>query len=212
MRPPSVRPEEGAVPIPGAGDLVDEVVAYLEAQPTAPEGPVGPGRGRPPGRRILVPVSGGKGRETGGAALDVAAELALALDEGVRVLHVRERQACRGVRYYLESREEAVALVDEAVRRVRLQGVPATGVIRKASGLRVAEAILLDAAEAQARTVVIGARPHGLLSALLFGSVSLAVARQASCPVMIVHPHRPAGGRPARLGGPGRPGQRLPAG
>jgi nucleotide-binding universal stress UspA family protein len=50
--------------------------------------------------------------------------------------------------------------------------------------------VLLDACDG-AVMLVVGSRGHGGFAGLLLGSVSANVAEHASCPVFIVHGHRP---------------------
>jgi nucleotide-binding universal stress UspA family protein len=53
--------------------------------------------------------------------------------------------------------------------------------------------VLIDASR-DADLLVVGSRGHGRLSGLLLGSVSQRVMAHATCPVVIVHGHRPATG------------------
>lgn len=47
----------------------------------------------------------------------------------------------------------------------------------------------------QAATVVVGSRGRGPVKRLVLGSVSVAVARHASCPVVVIRPHDPGAAR-----------------
>ena len=86
--------------------------------------------------------------------------------------------------------------------------------------LRVADPrdVLVGVSE-DAAMVVVGSRGRGPTRTLPLGSVSLAVTRRASCPVVVVRPHHPGRVRHGILvaadGSPGvhpHPGLRLPAG
>ncbi len=50
--------------------------------------------------------------------------------------------------------------------------------------------VLLDLSE-HASALVLGSRGRGRLTSLLLGSVSIAIARHASCPAIVVRPHHP---------------------
>lgn len=132
---------------------------------------------------LLVPYSGSR---TADSALDVAAEWAHALFANVWVLYVRLWDTCRGGHYYVETRPEARAVAQAAVRQLRLRGVAASTVVRDADRERVAGAILGEADVVDARLIVLGTRSRGTLGRALLGSTSAAVARRATRPLILV--------------------------
>ena len=132
---------------------------------------------------LLFPYSGSR---TADAALDVAAEWAHALFADVWVLYVRTWDTYRGGHYYVETRPEAHAVAQAAMRLLRLRGVPASGVVRDADRERVAGAILAEADAVDARLIVLGTRSRGVLGRTLLGSTSAAVARRATRPMILV--------------------------
>ncbi|MEU8677740.1 universal stress protein [Streptomyces sp. NPDC048560] len=94
------------------------------------------------------------------------------------------------------ARGKADALLGSAVKRAHLRNpeVKATVEVVDAGPVR---ALLQGGHNASA--LVVGARGHGALEGLLLGSVSLAVAGRALCPVVVVR-----GGTPAAAVRPGR--------
>jgi nucleotide-binding universal stress UspA family protein len=133
--------------------------------------------------RILFPYSGSPTDE---AALDVAAEWAVALRASAWVLYVRPWDTSRGGHYFVETRAEARAVTTEAVVRLRARGVSASGVVRSADRGRIAHAILAEADALDVRMIVLGTRARGVLGAALLGSTSRTVARRAARPVVLV--------------------------
>jgi nucleotide-binding universal stress UspA family protein len=132
---------------------------------------------------LLFPYSGSP---TADAALNVAADWAHALVADVWVLYVRPWDTCRGGHYYVETRYEARAVAQAAMRRLRLRGVPASGVVRDADRELVAGAILAEADAVDARLIVLGTRSRGVVGRALLGSTSAAVARRATRPLIVV--------------------------
>ena len=83
---------------------------------------------------------------------------------------------------------EGKALLEEQAGQVRERhpDLSVTSLLRT----RDARQALLDAAD-RASLVVIGSRGRGPVRSLLLGSVGVAVATHATCPVVVVRPHHP---------------------
>lgn len=84
----------------------------------------------------------------------------------------------------LRSPEEDEALA-HAAELARERGVPYT--LRLVSGFDV-ETIVATADEIDAELIVIGSNRHGAIGTALLGSVSMALLRSATRPVVVVHP------------------------
>jgi nucleotide-binding universal stress UspA family protein len=81
-------------------------------------------------------------------------------------------------------RTHAEAALHDAISRGEAAGVIVT--TRLATG-DPAEQICSYAGEIGAKLIAVGTRGYGAVTALLLGSVSDAVIRQAPCPVLVVH-------------------------
>jgi nucleotide-binding universal stress UspA family protein len=91
-------------------------------------------------------------------------------------------------------RTHAEITLTAAVEQAEKAGVPI--ITRLATG-DPAESICAYAAEIDARLIAVGSRGHGTVAALLLGSVSQAIVRQARCPVLVVRdPLRPRAEHP----------------
>ena len=142
-------------------------------------------------RVLLVATDGSL---AAGAALDEAIALAAETGDGIAAITVwRALQGDFGLAYpsaamlddLLDAeRKHAEATLGDAVARAKAAGVHIT--TRLATG-DPAEQICGYADEIGARLIAIGTRGHGTVAALLLGSVSNAVIRGASCPVLVVH-------------------------
>ena len=121
------------------------------------------------------------------AALDAAAQLALAAGAAVHVLHVR-REIPTGPITAAEYEESgpAMALVDEAVQSLRDRGVKATGEVHELRSGPLGEAIVAAASACHASLLVIGCRCHHDLGALAFARTAEHVVHHAPCPVLLV--------------------------
>jgi nucleotide-binding universal stress UspA family protein len=150
-------------------------------------------------------VVGVDGSEESRHALDWAADEAVRRDVPLRIVHgwMWMPYGVAGVPMVSEDRHQlAVAedMLDEAGARVR-ERAPQLEFTTKLDH-RVAAPLLIDESK-QAQLVVVGSRGHGGFVGLLLGSVSLVVAAQALCPVVVVRklPDRAGepGGRPEIL-------------
>jgi nucleotide-binding universal stress UspA family protein len=142
--------------------------------------------------RILVPIDGSR---YSARALEVAIDLARALDADLIVLHVvdlaRVAMMSGGQAQLIpgsleELQIEGRRVADEAVARA-MPTVRASA--RIVQGAPV-ELILQIAAETSPRFIVIGTHGRTGFNRALMGSVAEGVARRAPVPVMIVPPER----------------------
>jgi nucleotide-binding universal stress UspA family protein len=158
---------------------------------------------------ILVATDGSA---AAGVALDEAIALAAETGEELAAVTVwRALQGDFGIAYpsaamltdLLDAeRTHAEATLADAVSRAADAGVPLRS--RLATG-DPADRICAYAREIGARLIAIGSRGHGTVAALLLGSVSNAVVRNAPCPVLVVRePDRRRERSPAQR--PQRPG------
>ena len=141
-------------------------------------------------RLILVATDGSRAAS---AALDASISLAAETGDGIAAITVwRALQGDFGLAYpstamlneLLDAeRTHAEATLSDAAVRAEEAGVRL--MTRLATG-DPAERICAYAEEIDARLIAIGTRGHGSVASLLLGSVSNAVIRGASCPVLVV--------------------------
>lgn len=137
-------------------------------------------------RNILLVTDGSAPAER---AADFAASLAVRYGARVTVLH-----AFTPVPGYLgepnysqvlhETLKEANSLVDDVAKRLHEMG--ATDVEKEVIEGPAANAILSVAETRKPDLLVMGARGLGTWQGVILGSVSMAVAQRAECPVLIV--------------------------
>jgi len=108
-----------------------------------------------------------------------------------RVLHVVEHVTVMGGPV-IETPEEAVALVDEAVFSLRMAGVGASGTVRHGRVNRIATVLLDGAASWQADTVVLSGRRTRGWRAISGRGVREQVLRRSSIPTTLVTSPAPA--------------------
>jgi len=141
-------------------------------------------------RTILVATDGSKAAT---AALDAAIGLAAETgDEIVAVTVWRALQGDYGLAHpsavvlddlLTAEREHAEAALDDATARAAAAGVRIR--TRLATGDPARE-ICAYARTVDARLIAVGTRGYGSVASLLLGSVSNAIIRHASCPVMVI--------------------------
>jgi nucleotide-binding universal stress UspA family protein len=91
-------------------------------------------------------------------------------------------------RFYLQSSEEATALLATGLTLVWDRGVEASGIVVDAERSKIATAIVAEAAAWSADVIVMTQRPRKFFNLSLWDKVSREVMRATDCPVMIVHP------------------------
>lgn len=164
--------------------LIEEVSRFL-AEQDARGSDDGTPSASPP--RILLPYTDSSRAET---ALEAVVGLSSVLSAEVWVLHIREWDLGMGRRWFLESREEAVAVTRRALDRLHGEGVHARGVVRQAACSRVAEEIADKADELRAIAIVLGARRRRLIPWLFLPSLSRRVSHLAHCPLILARCER----------------------
>ncbi|GGL92337.1 universal stress protein [Streptomyces fumigatiscleroticus] len=133
-------------------------------------------------RRILVAVDPSPTRHS---AVRLAGEMARLTGAKVRVLHVAPSTATIAAVVSLEDDAEAKAVLDEAVTRLRDEGVDAEGTVANALTTQIATTISSAAEEWQADLVVLSPHHRGSLEALFNPRVSDAVAHTSRTAVLL---------------------------
>jgi nucleotide-binding universal stress UspA family protein len=87
----------------------------------------------------------------------------------------------------LERNDEAQALVDRAVARLKTQGVTVTGRVLHAKTRDVARAIIEAADDGGADMIIVGRRGLSSFTAMIVGSVSNKLIHVARVPVLVAH-------------------------
>jgi len=146
----------------------------------------GAGGGGLPFQRICVPVGPG-GQED--RTLAAAASLGAATGGRLRVVHVRMWDPAvhgGGGRFYLETSQEATAVLERALASVWARGVAASGVVVDAPRQRLTRSIAVQARAWRAEVLVVARRPRTALGALFFGGLPEKLMREAGCPVLVL--------------------------
>lgn len=150
----------------------------------------GSGGGGLPFQRICVPV-GPDGQED--KTLAAAASFCAVTGGRLRVVHVRMWDpAVRGGggRFYLETSQEATAVLERALASVWARGVAASGVVVDAPRQRLTRAIAVQARAWRAEVLVVARRPRTALGALFFGGLPEKLMREAGCTVLVLRQRR----------------------
>ena len=135
-------------------------------------------------KNILVAYDGSK---CGKKALDQAIEMAGACGSTLHLVHVvavNDEYMAMGVGLEEKLSKEAVALVDQAMKKIKKAGVKSDSVIVHEE--QPYRAIIAEAAKRKADLIVLGTHGRTGLPKILLGSVAQRVIGHASCPVLVV--------------------------
>lgn len=143
--------------------------------------------------QILCPIDGSPTSERG---MTEAAAVAKAMGASVRFFHVVDLQpallgtegAAVAMGALDELKKHGQKIVDAALKFAADQGIAATAGSVEAVGSRVSEAIIEEAVNCKADLIVIGSHGRRGVRRMLLGSDAEAIARQAPCAVLLVHP------------------------
>ena len=150
----------------------------------------GSGGGGLPFQRICVAV-GPDGQED--KTLAAAASFCAAAGGRLRVVHVRMWDPAvhgGGGRFYLETSQEATAVLERALASVWARGVAASGVVVDAPRQRLTRSIAVQARAWRAEVLVVARRPRTALGALFFGGLPEKLMREAGCTVLVLRQRR----------------------
>ncbi len=149
--------------------------------------------------RILVPVDGS---ETSTLGLREAIKLAREQQARLRIVHVVSEPIGLppdGLGFYASSlyetlQESGKAIVKDAEKTARDQGVQAETVVLEAAGQPAGDVIVQQASEWPADLIVIGTHGRRGMRRLVLGSDAEHIVRLAPVPVLLVrHPGRTSG-------------------
>ncbi|ROO89962.1 putative MFS family arabinose efflux permease [Actinocorallia herbida] len=153
--------------------------------------PVGPalepvGGSAGPGA-VIVAVGAGEGAAS---VVDAAAAVARGTGAALEVVHVRETAVIEEQAIEPEDAESARAAVRRHLDRLSAAGIAATGQVLTSVGDHAAagRALARHAADAGARAVALGRSGRGPLVQFAEGGFTAAVAREATCDVLLVDP------------------------
>ena len=137
--------------------------------------------------KVLVAIDGSPYTES---ALAAAGGLAAKAGCAMEVVHVHEHDSApsrAGTAPDLEGGDEAQALVDGAVARLKAEGATVTGRLLHAQTRDVARVIMEAADDGGADMIIVGRRGLSSFTAMLVGSVSNKLIHVARVPVMVAH-------------------------
>ncbi|MFU8874074.1 universal stress protein [Micromonospora sp. SL4-19] len=142
---------------------------------------------------VLVGVDGS---EPASLAVRLAADEAVRRGTDLVLVHVRPPERAGAVpQEAAESasagQAESAELLAGAAAQVRADH-PVLTVVERPVRATSPEQALIEAS-GEAALVVVGSRGRGGFAGLLLGSVSQALVQHAHCPVLVAHPHEPAG-------------------
>ncbi|WP_328327618.1 universal stress protein [Streptomyces sp. NBC_01020] len=146
---------------------------------------------------VVVGVDGSKGSLQ---AVDWAAAEAERSNRALRIVHASLWEHYEGIRPEISAdRPSEQVFAENLVATAQKRATHLAPGIEVSTEVRAEEAVsaLLEEGT-EAALLVLGPRGHGPIAAMLLGSVSLAVAARARCPVVVTRGeplHRPTGGR-----------------
>jgi len=134
--------------------------------------------------KLLVAVDRSDAAER---VVKAAREMALLSDGEVWLLHVREKEVMpRGGSFEIETEQEALSVVERAVRELNDAGIKTHYEVRSAIYGHAAGAIVTAAQDHDAGIIVMGSRGRSDLVGLVLGSTAHKVIHFTDRPVLVV--------------------------
>lgn len=139
-------------------------------------------------KSILAAVDGSA---HGAAVLEATASLAKLTGAAAHVIHIRPSQVISGgltsTVVPTEEGDESRRVVEEALARLRAEGITADGEVDEGLREDLAAILVERAGQIGADLIAVGPGHYSGIAALLHPSVSRGVARQAQVSVLLVH-------------------------
>ncbi|HEY7986206.1 MAG TPA: universal stress protein [Methylophilaceae bacterium] len=137
-------------------------------------------------RNILCPIDGSP---TSSAGMREAITLAKALKSRVRFIYVLDMliyATAPGLDMTEQIRASGQAILDKAIEKAAIAGVDASSQILETSGMSVSDAILDEAKNWKAQTIVMGTHGRHGVTHLVMGSDAENVVKSSTVPVLVV--------------------------
>jgi nucleotide-binding universal stress UspA family protein len=139
---------------------------------------------RVPALHLLVPV--GSEQDDSTALFWAAADLANRLSLQVTILHCREWDLAKGVKYFMETQEEATSIITSATKWFSALNIQVHGVLCDVERGSIGKAIAATSIDYHADSILVGLRQKRRLLPGLMGSTVAQVERLVDCPVIII--------------------------
>ncbi len=141
-----------------------------------------------PALHLLVPV--GSTQDDSAALFWAAADLANRLELQVTILHCREWDLAKGVKYFMETKDEATSIITSAMKWFSALNIPAQGVLCDVERGSIGKAIDTTSTDYHIDSVMVGLRHKRRLLPGLMGSTVTQVERLVNCPVIVIKLNR----------------------
>ena len=184
-----------AIPVLASGHRLVAEAERAQVEPVATGStPTTSGAAEAPGRPVIAAVDGG---EASRAIVDRAAELAASAGAPLEIVHVIETDVVEELAVSPIPEDEASERMAAALQRVSATGLTAFAASLRSVGdhARVGAALRAHAEQVDARAVVVGRSPDGLLARLLDADLAGELRRDGGPEVVLVgaEPDAPTG-------------------
>lgn len=133
---------------------------------------------------LLLPVGSDSHEST--TLFWAAADLANRLPLSITILHCRQWDLAKGVKYFLETKDEAASIITSATNWFTALNIAAHGVLCDVERGGIARAIAETSVDYHVDSIMIGLRHKNRRFAGLRGSTVARIERLVECPIIII--------------------------